>query len=187
MSGKKLVLVTGGARSGKSSFGESLLREKQGNILYIATAQAFDEEMKERIKHHKIQRPSHWMTHEGYENLGPVISVLGGQIEGVLLDCVTIMVTNLMFQLESNWDEVGTERIHQVENHIQAEVKTLLDTVKGLEIPVIFITNEIGMGIVPENKLARIFRDIAGRVNQMIAKEADQVYLVTCGISQRIK
>ncbi|NLM04563.1 MAG: bifunctional adenosylcobinamide kinase/adenosylcobinamide-phosphate guanylyltransferase [Clostridiales bacterium] len=182
-----LTLVTGGARSGKSSFGESILENMDGEILYIATAQAFDDEMKDRIKKHQEGRPSNWTTLEGYKNLSQKIQPYKEKISAVFLDCITIMVTNLMLDEDCDWDKITPEEANKIEAKIFKEVKELIKTLKELDIPVIIVTNEIGMGIVPGDKLSRIFRDIAGRINQYIGREVGTVYLVVTGIPIRIK
>lgn len=181
---KELVLVTGGARSGKSTFAEQYLHERFKQVLYIATAIPYDEEMKDRIKKHQQQRPDHWTTYEGHRQLGQVVSE--SQSEAILLDCITILVTNLLF------DHLGEKAIEDVdekglEASIRNEIRALLDGVKEYKGTIVMVTNELGSGLVPEHKLGRVFRDIAGRVNQMIAKEADKVYLAVSGIPVQIK
>ncbi|SDK69626.1 bifunctional adenosylcobinamide kinase/adenosylcobinamide-phosphate guanylyltransferase [Natronincola ferrireducens] len=187
MNNNFLTLVTGGARSGKSNFGESILNNIDGEILYIATAQAFDEEMKDRIKKHRQGRPNNWVTYEGYRNLHQGIEDYRGKVAGIFLDCITIMITNLMLEQPINWDEATANEIDIVEKNIQQQIKALITTVKSFGIPAVFVTNELGLGIVPQNKMTRIFRDIAGRMNQYIAKEAGEVYFVVCGIPNKIK
>jgi len=182
-----MTLVTGGARSGKSSFGESIFNNMQGEILYIATAQAFDDEMKDRIKKHQQDRPSNWTTLEGYKDLADKIQPYRGKVSGVFLDCITIMVTNLMLDEDVNWDNISPEVANEIEKKIMKEIQQLIKATKELEVPVVFVTNEIGMGIVPENKMSRIFRDIAGRMNQYLGREVDKVYLVVCGVPIKIK
>lgn len=181
----KGILITGGARSGKSSYAENLANGLGKDILYIATSIPFDEEMKQRVKKHKETRPAHWTTYEGYRDLGKEVS---GTFDGVLLDCVTVMITNLMFDNEDmkngDYDELDFDLI---EIEIINEIKALMDAVKNSDTTVIFVTNEIGFGVVPETKLGRVFRDIAGRVNQYIASRCDEVYLTVCGIPMKIK
>lgn len=180
----KLVLVTGGARSGKSSFAESYLKERYEDVAYLATAIPYDEEMKDRIKKHQQQRPSHWHTYEGHRSLDRRIESLTEQ--GALLDCVTILVTNLLFDYLGNKpiEEIDT---NELEMKITEEIVKVLDACKGYQGDMIMVTNELGSGVVPESKLGRVFRDIAGRVNQKIAKEAKEVYLVVSGIPVKIK
>jgi adenosylcobinamide kinase/adenosylcobinamide-phosphate guanylyltransferase len=124
---------------------------------------------------------------EGYKNLAEEVQSYKGKIAGIFLDCITIMVTNLMFEEPIDWDIVSMDEVNRAEKNILEEIKNLTLTLKNFHVPVVFITNEIGLGIVPENKIARIFRDIAGRVNQYIGKEVSNVYFVTCGIANKIK
>lgn len=184
----KLVLVTGGARSGKSSYAENIMREIQGEILYIATSIPFDDEMRDRVRKHRERRPENWHTYEGYKNLGSVFQKENINYSGILLDCVTIMVTNLLFEKSPEGIEnLNQEVINNIEREIIVEVEAFIKASEKSEAKIVLVTNEVGDGIVPENKLARIFRDIAGRVNQYIASRCNEVYLVVCGIPVKIK
>ncbi len=184
----KAILVTGGARSGKSSFAERLAGEIDGRILYIATAVPFDEEMRSRIKKHRENRPDTWDTYEGYTALGSAIAEREGIYNGILLDCITVMVTNLLFDYIGFENENPTaEELHSAEKYILSELCKLKEAVKSSSAAIIMVTNELGSGIVPENPLARGFRDIAGRVNQYVAGWADEVYMAVCGIPVKIK
>lgn len=178
-----MILVTGGARSGKSSFGESLLKDKK-EVLYIATSIPFDEEMKDRVKKHRESRPNHWHTLEGYKDLGNSIRTLNQQYDGIILDCITIMITNLIFE---NFDEEVEIDYKGIEEKIMGEMKAMVLAFKELNSEVVLITNEVGCGIVPETRLSREFRDIAGRVNQYLAREAEEVYFAVSGIPVKIK
>lgn len=178
-----MILVTGGARSGKSSFGESLLKDKK-EVLYIATSIPFDEEMKDRVKKHRESRPDHWHTLEGYKSLGDSIRNLKQHYDGIILDCITIMITNLILE---NFDEEVEIDYKSIEEKIMGEMEDMLSAFKELNSDVVMITNEVGCGIVPENRLSREFRDIAGRVNQFLAREAEEVYLAVSGIPVKIK
>lgn len=182
----KLILVTGGARSGKSSFGEAQFNSQE-TILYIATAQAFDEEMKERIRRHRNQRPSHWLTLEAYRGFAEGLKELPEAVSGVLLDCITLMVTNILLESNLGWDTATIDELNAIEDKVMGEIKVLIGTLKQLPIKSVLITNELGWGLVPDYPLGRIFRDIAGRVNQYIAAEADEVHLVACGIPIKLK
>lgn len=184
-----LVLVTGGARSGKSSFAESILHQLSGEKLYIATAIPFDDEMKERIKKHQSVRPADWETYEGFENLDQVIKLKGANYQGILLECVTLWLTNMLFDFagSTDIDDLSKEEIDQIEGYILNELHKFIDEVRKIDGKVVLVTNEIGMGIVPENKLSRIFRDLQGRMNQLLGKAADEVYLVVCGVPMAIK
>jgi adenosylcobinamide kinase / adenosylcobinamide-phosphate guanylyltransferase len=184
----KAILITGGARSGKSTYAEKLARELEGNVLYIATSIPFDEEMKSRVKKHRESRPSGWHTYEGHSGLGQVISEKGSQYKGILLDCVTIMVTNLLLEYPGiDYDNAGYEDFEEVERAINKEVEELIKGVSETAATVIMVTNELGSGIVPENLLGRVFRDIAGRVNQHIAEHCDEVFLTVCGLPLKLK
>jgi adenosylcobinamide kinase/adenosylcobinamide-phosphate guanylyltransferase len=184
----KTILITGGARSGKSTYAEKLARGTEGDVLYIATSIPFDDEMKNRVKKHRDSRPSEWDTYEGYRSLGRVISENGGQYKGILLDCVTVMVTNLLLEYPGiDFDNAGYGDFAEVEKAINKEVEELLEGIRETDATVIIVTNELGSGIVPENLLGRVFRDIAGRVNQYIAEQCDEVYLTVCGLPLRLK
>jgi len=184
----KAILITGGARSGKSSYAEKLARELGGNVLYIATSIPFDEEMKSRVKKHRESRPSEWDTYEGYRGLGQVISEKGGQYKGILLDCITVMVTNLLLEYPGiDYDNARYEDFIKAEEEIVKEIDELLRGISETPSTVIMVTNELGSGIVPENLLGRVFRDIAGRVNQRIAASCDEVYLAVCGLPLKLK
>ncbi|MEW9122150.1 MAG: bifunctional adenosylcobinamide kinase/adenosylcobinamide-phosphate guanylyltransferase [Thermotaleaceae bacterium] len=184
----KIILVTGGARSGKSSYAESLAKDALGNTAYLATAIAFDQGMKDRIKKHKESRPGEWTTYEAYRDIYQLIPEIAKSHSTLLLDCMTIMVTNLMFDHEPmDWDTVSHEEIDKIEEGIKIQIKKLLEACREQDLKLIVVTNEVGMSIVPENRLSRIFRDMAGRMNQIIAQEADEVYLVVCGLPIKIK
>lgn len=187
-----MILITGGARSGKSFFGESLL-VSQKNVLYIATAIAFDNEMKERVKKHRKRRNKDWETLEAFRAVGDKVLSLNKNYDGIILDCITVMITNLLMQDTPNFTEQEYNRLdYRVEEtKILYEIKNLVAALKEMEIKyntkVILITNEIGCGVVPEKKLSREFRDIAGRINQYLASESNEVFLVVSGIPVKIK
>lgn len=189
MDAKPLItLVTGGARSGKSRFGESLLTGDDRQILYIATAKVYDSEMDERVKKHRQQRPASWHTLEEYRQFSQVLPAWKSKVEGVLLDCVTLMVTQLMLENgDQPWESLTPLEVDGIETRIQEEIDELMVTLRDMAIPAVIITNEVGLGIVPGDKMSRDFRDIAGRVNQRLASMADQVYLVVSGIPVKVK
>jgi adenosylcobinamide kinase / adenosylcobinamide-phosphate guanylyltransferase len=182
-----MILVTGGARSGKSTFAEDLARTFGDNVKYIATSIPFDEEMKQRVKKHREQRPESWETIEAYKDLDMHLKGKLSANPAVMLDCITVMTTNLMFENCSDFDNLSTEDFKNIEEYVNTQINILINLSKGCESTFILVTNEVGMGIVPENKLARIFRDIAGRVNQTLAKAADEVYFCVSGIPMKIK
>ncbi len=178
----KIILVTGGARSGKSTFAEKMAEKiSSDKKIYIATAQIFDEEMAHRVKIHQGRRGEDWLTFESPFNAEKIISKVGKFSKVILFDCLTIYLSNFLCSYE-NLDD-----IEKIFDDMKILMNKLIDSAKKFDGTIIFVTNEVGGGIVPENKLARIFRDCAGIANQMIAAVADEVYLVVAGISLNIK
>ena len=176
-----IILVTGGARSGKSSFAEKLaLKIGGGRAAYIATAQIFDDEMKFRVEVHKSRRGDNWTTFEAPFRAEEKILEAGKNFGAILFDCVTIYISN--FICAENLDD---EKI--LYENLRGVIQKLIDAAKKSEATVIFVSNEVGGGIVPENKLARRFRDLAGVANQMLAAQADKVFLTVAGIAIDIK
>ena len=179
-----IVLVTGGARSGKSTFAEELVSRLGGRILYVATAVPFDDEMADRIKKHQSARPKTWETREAYRNFGGVFTP---GFDGAILDCVTILVTNLMMDEAIDWETAPMEAVNQAEARLQQEIDGLVAAAQKAAYPVVMVTNELGMGVVPQNRFTRVFRDIAGRVNQKLAQNAAEVYFTVSSIPMKIK
>ena len=176
-----IILVTGGARSGKSKFAEKLaLKLGNGQAAYIATAQIFDEEMAYRIKLHKERRGKNWLTFESPFNADTTISYAAKTFDAILFDCVTIYLSN--FLCAENLDD--EENIYK---NFTVLIDKLIDAAKNSKAAVIFVSNEVGSGIVPENKLARIFRDLSGLANQKIAVEAEKVFLTVAGYAIDVK
>ena len=174
---KQLVLVLGGARSGKSSCAESLARQGE-RTLFVATAQALDDDMKQRILKHRERRPASWDTLE--ESLDPVAAIpsaLSGH-DTVLLDCLTVWVSNLLLEMEDEAD---------AEAEILARAGALLDLYEQVDTRWILVSNEVGLGIIPETELGRRYRDLLGRVNQLFATRADKVYLMVAGLALELK
>lgn len=177
----RLILVLGGARSGKSTFARRLAQERGGDeVLFIATAEAGDEEMQRRIEKHRLERPTGWRTLEVGQHLGPAILAHAGDVKVVLVDCLTLLVSNLLLDAE---DPFAPE----VEAKVVAEVKGLANSAHRLAGHLIVISNEVGMGLVPPYPLGRAYRDLLGEANQLLAQQADEVYLLVAGIPLRIK
>lgn len=182
-----MILITGGARSGKSAHAEKLAAASGAtNILYIATSAVTDEEMAMRIARHRQQRPASWRTWEGHQHLDEVIRQQLQPGEGVVLECVTTMLANLLYDASSGADP-DTLDFTALEAVLQAQVDALIDACKQTTAPIFIVTNELGMSITPENRLARHFVDIAGRANQKLAQAAQEVWLVVSGIGVKIK
>ena len=177
----RIILVTGGARSGKSSFAERLaLKFGGGRAAYIATAQIFDEEMNFRVKLHQSRRGDSWTTFEAPTAAHEKISVAAENFGAILFDCVTLYVSN--FICAANLDD---EKF--LYDELRGLIQRLIDAAKNSDAVTIFVSNEVGAGIVPENKLARRFRDLAGLANQIIAAQSDEVYLTVAGIAVDVK
>lgn len=183
----RLILVTGGARSGKSSFAEERARQYGASILYIATAIAFDDEMKERVRRHRLQRPAEWITLEAFRDFDAKLPTLLEGRDAVLLDCITVMVSNIMLQKAMDWEGLSIDEINDVEKEVSSQIEVLLKIIRNAAMPFILVTNELGMGVVPPSVLGRAVRDIAGRVNQQLARAADEVFLCVSGIPVKIK
>ncbi|QKE73836.1 bifunctional adenosylcobinamide kinase/adenosylcobinamide-phosphate guanylyltransferase [Arthrobacter citreus] len=190
---KNLIFVIGGARSGKSSYAERRIKELQSNqndVVYIATAIPTDGDMNERIKRHQEERSSDWHTVEQYKQFNKLkMEEKFLQAKYVIVDCMTVMITNLMFEryTDIDFETINNEQINELELFIEKEVNELIDVCKQLEKSLLIVSNEVGYGLVPAYRLGRIFRDIAGRINQKIASRAEEVILVTAGIPLRIK
>lgn len=185
---KKLILITGGARSGKSTLAEKKAQEIGENVVYIATGLAFDEGMKDRIHKHKEARPNEWGTIEIYKDFQTLDSKEAFlKADTVLLDCVTLMVSNLLIEKDLDFENTSMDEIGKIEVRIIEELKTLIKLVVKHDKKLVAVTNEIGMGLVPAYRLGRVFRDVAGRANQYLAREAHEVYLTVSGIPMKIK
>ncbi|MBC7319322.1 bifunctional adenosylcobinamide kinase/adenosylcobinamide-phosphate guanylyltransferase [bacterium] len=165
-----LTFILGGARSGKSSFALELAKDKE-TVVFIATALPLDEEMKERIERHKRERPSHWKTIE--EPVGLLSLMEGLDVEVIILDCLTMWVSNL---LERYTDEEIIEIAEGVARYA-----------RDINSEVIALSNEVGLGIVPEYPIGRRYRDLLGRVNQIFAKYASKVFFMIAGIPLEVK
>ncbi|WP_373898233.1 bifunctional adenosylcobinamide kinase/adenosylcobinamide-phosphate guanylyltransferase [Haloimpatiens sp. FM7315] len=180
----KTVLVTGGSRSGKSRFAENLLKETD-DVLYIATAIVTDKEMEDRITKHRLNRNRKWETYEGFIDLEDVVEKC--KHKNIMLDCVTVMITNLMFNKKIDFDNMTMEEVDELLTYIESQFEKFILKSKEKGINLVMVTNEVGSGLVPEYKLSRIFRDIAGLTNQFIAKLCDEVYLISCGLPLKLK
>jgi adenosylcobinamide kinase/adenosylcobinamide-phosphate guanylyltransferase len=171
---KRIVFITGGARSGKSEFALKTAEKMGKKKAYIATAESLDDEMRDRIEMHRKQRGNEWHTIEEPRNLAKVFKSLQSGYDIAIVDCLTLWISNLM------GDGLTDEAILK-------KADTISNTVDKVKCSIIFVSNEVGMGIVPENPLARRFRDVAGKVNQTIASISDEVYYMVAGIPVKIK
>lgn len=170
----EITLITGGARSGKSRLAERLAEAFDAPRGYIATGEARDAEMDRRIARHRARRGPQWQTVEEPLELVRALKAQDGRCTVILVDCVTLWISNLMFA------PAGAEAV-------LPRVAGLIEAFDRLVTPVLLVTNEVGMGIVPEHPLARQFRDLAGEANEMIAERADRVYLTVSGLPLKLK
>lgn len=168
---RKVILVLGGARSGKSVFAEGLIEKSDLAKVYVATGQAFDREMSDRIDMHRARRGSDWNSVEDPIDLSGVLKSVAAPDKAVLVDCLTLWVTNLMME----------------DKDVLSESNLLVDVLPKLPGLVVLVSSEVGLGLVPDNYMARSFRDHAGRLHQMIAAIADEVYFVAAGLPLKMK
>ena len=192
----KIVLVTGGARSGKSAFAEEQLADRD-SVCYIATGlpRGEDPEWQERIRLHQERRPASWTTQEQYAGLAYWLREQSHPV--YLLDCATLLTSNRLFDLIAQHfpdkleltEENFLSRQEQsfLLQLLEEEWQELLSTIRQIDSECWIVTDEVGLGIVPETRLGRFFRDVQGKINQLIAKEASEAYLVICGLAQQLK
>ncbi|GCE11980.1 bifunctional adenosylcobinamide kinase/adenosylcobinamide-phosphate guanylyltransferase [Tengunoibacter tsumagoiensis] len=186
----RLILILGGARSGKSAFAERLAESSEGTVAFIATATAGDEEMQQRIQRHQAERPPHWLTIEEPLDLSTAVRQAAASADIILLDCVTVWLSNWLFaQPDLPQDEEAFIDSAEYSERGGREIEALLQTLSTLEDgkTLIAISNEVGLGIVPAYALGRLYRDILGRINQRLATEATQVYFMIAGLGVDIK
>jgi adenosylcobinamide kinase/adenosylcobinamide-phosphate guanylyltransferase len=165
---KEIILITGGARSGKSRYAEQRVGEMGGRRLYVATAEARDEEMAQRIAEHRQRRGNQWRTIEEPLELTQALLAEHGKTDCALVDCLTLWTSNLLIRRD---DKYASEKVEE-----------LIEKLPQLNFHLVFVTNEVGWGIVPDNPLARKFRDLAGWTNQCVAQAANEVILMVAGV-----
>jgi len=165
---KEIILITGGARSGKSQYAERRAVEMGGRRLYVATAEAKDEEMVQRIAEHRQRRRNQWRTIEEPLELTQALLAERGKTDCALVDCLTLWISSLLIRHD---DKVASEKVEE-----------LIEKLPQLNFHLVFVTNEVGSGIVPDNPLARKFRDLAGWTNQRVAQAANEVILMVAGM-----
>lgn len=174
-----MTLLLGGARSGKSSFAEQIGRDSGQPVLFIATATAGDEEMAERIRKHQASRPAHWQTLELPLELGKNLAPPLPQI--VIVDCITLLVTNVLLSLPEN------APAEAVMEKVQVEINNLIAAQARIGGQWLVVSNEVGLGLVPPYPLGRIYRDALGWANQQLARAAQRVIFMVAGIPMLVK
>lgn len=177
----KFILVTGGARSGKSSYALERAESISENRCFVATCPVIDPEMDSRIQAHKNERVGRgWVSIEEETAIDTLLANSQGKYDVVLIDCLTLWVNNLMYEAEKRGNSFGEVEIRQ-------QAASLIESIDTFSGTVVCVTNEVGMGIVPDNALARKYRDLVGSCNRYLAKKADEVILVSCGIPLSLK
>lgn len=178
---KNLTLILGGARSGKSTYAETLANSCGDNIIYIATAAIGDEEMALRVKKHRLDRPASWKTLEAQTNLAVAYQSLAPNPNGVIVDCLTLLISNILCSFPENSSE------NDLLAAVTQELDELTAVIKTSNIPWFIVSNEVGLGLVPPYPLGRIYRDLLGRANQKLAAEASKVFFMVAGLPMQIK
>ena len=206
---KSFILILGGARSGKSRFAQQMAKGLGEKVLFVATGQPLDEEMASRIEEHKRIRPKNWRTLEIDVKVGQRLKERIEDADVVLLDCLTLLVSNILTKEgeesschcesfvschsegEKRPKNLARDRlaetISEAEKQVMAEVEELIECINKHKGIFIVVSNEVGLGLVPENKLGRVYRDLLGKANQLLAQHADEVYFMVSGIPVRIK
>lgn len=177
-----LTLIIGGARSGKSRYAQQLAVASGEPALFVATAEPGDDEMRRRIQAHKRSRPANWQTLEITGNLGPEISRAIGTIPIAIIDCITLLVNNIF-----NQKAFPNADARALEKQVTEEINGLIECFNKSPAHFIVVTNEVGLGIVPDNEMGRLYRDLLGTANQMLAACADKVFLMVAGVPVPVK
>jgi adenosylcobinamide kinase / adenosylcobinamide-phosphate guanylyltransferase len=192
----RLILLLGGARSGKSAYAETLAAHIACDrpVVYIATARADDEEMYERIVNHQAARAESWVTLEAPTDPAAALDTYQMSVNGtsgspavVVLDCVTLLVSNLLVDSGRAADDLDAISTTQAEARIMGAVESLLEVYRNGPFSLVLVSNEVGMGVVPPYPLGRVYRDVLGRVNARLAREADAVLLLVAGLPVELK
>ena len=181
----KIILVTGGARSGKSMYAQDIANQ-YSDVAYVATSVATDGEMRERVRIHRISRPQSWKTYEAQKNMPGVFEQNTHEV--FLVDCITVYIGNAVVDsMDENAETIDMNVQFRIETNIMNELKNIVDTLRTKNMDAIFVTNEVGMGLVPPYPMGRMFQDITGRVNKYLAGLADEAYFLVSGMPMKLK
>ncbi|TET67464.1 MAG: bifunctional adenosylcobinamide kinase/adenosylcobinamide-phosphate guanylyltransferase, partial [Dehalococcoidia bacterium] len=173
------------ARSGKSHYAQELALKLSQPVLFVATAEAGDEEMRQRIEEHRKARPSTWSTLEVTTHVGSQIRQRVGKTPTVIVDCITLLVNNIFRQYSDPTGELIDAPL--IEKEVVAEIGELVDCINQVKAGFIIVSNEVGLGLVPANRMSRLYRDLLGKANQILAQQVDEVYLMVAGLPLRMK
>lgn len=183
-----VTFVIGGARSGKSTFAELKAKEYAQKVLYLATAVVTDQGMADRVKKHQEQRPKYWSTLEMYSNFNTLVDYNEfNDSEAVIIDCITTLIGNFMFDSKLDFDNCLVEEVNALEIKITDEVLSLIKVCNENNKKLIIVSNETGMGVVPSYYMGNYFRDISGRINSKIGSKSDFMYFVFSGMPIKLK
>jgi len=174
----QLVLIIGGARSGKSTYAQQLAQNNSGKVAFIATAEALDAEMAKRITDHQKSRPPEWITIEAPTDVGRKITEANVEVDIVIVDCLTLLASNTLMKAIRN-DQVDEIQLETLLKHEFSEIIAAVNRANALWI---IVTNEVGLGIVPDDPMSRLYRDALGRLNQWMASAANEVIFMVAGI-----
>lgn len=183
---RRLTLILGGARAGKSRYAEQLAKATGERVLFVATAEAGDEAMRLRIEAHRRSRPQHWRTVEAPLGVAEAIARQGDTFDVVLLDCLTLLVSNVVCQVGAD-DPEAEEVFRETRSRVESELRALIDWLEGSDAHLIVVSNEVGLGLVPPYPLGRAYRDLLGWANTWLAQRADKVLLMVAGLPLDIK
>lgn len=179
--------MLGGVRSGKSAYAEGLAKRSDGSVLYVATATAGDDEMRRRIEEHRRRRPESWRTAEIPLGVGAALRASLPGIDVVLLDCLSVLISNVLLHNEAADEDQGVALYARAEAAVQREIDRLLECYNDSSATFVVVSNEVGLGVVPPYPLGRVYRDLLGMANQNIARCADEVYLLVAGVAVELK
>ena len=177
----RVVLLTGGARSGKSRYAQELAQNSGKKVLFVATAQGLDVDMQKRIARHREDRPQSWKTLEAHEKIGTQIQTNIGDAQLVIIDCITMLINNVF---NNYGDEIP---VAEIEDAANKEICELIECFKSIPAEFILVTNEVGLGIVPATRVGRVYQDLLGKVNQRLVAASDEVLFMVSGLPLRVK
>lgn len=184
----RLVLILGGARSGKSAMAEQMARESGGRVTLVATAQALDEEMRQRIAAHQAARPAGWRTLEEPLELGGALELAVAESDLVVVDCLTLWLSNHLCRIEApESSDEWNRAVEGLEAVMERDLSRMVEAVRSAKVTALVVSNEVGLGLVPPSPLGRVYRDLLGRANRRLAAEADQVLLMVAGLAIDVK
>lgn len=184
---KKCIFILGGARSGKSSYAQHIAGSISDKVLFVATAEPLNDDMKVRIETHQRERPEAWRTLETATHLAHSILEHIHDADVILIDCLTLLSSNIILGESRGFSRLNGVDEEAAAKRVNAEIEALIALMSRTDVTFIVVSNEVGLGLVPDNDLGRIYRDLLGRANQLVAQYADEVYFLVAGIPIKVK